>query len=62
MIQTNRLFLQRESVNEIELSIKRDQMGSENVKTGVNGAEVPPSSSSMAVPPPDYATPDLTPV
>ncbi len=34
MIVTNRFFLQKERVNKIELGIKRDPIGSENVKNG----------------------------
>ncbi len=34
VIETNRFFLQKEGVNKIELGIKRDPMGLENVKNG----------------------------
>ncbi len=32
MIETNKFFLQKERFNKIELGIKRDPKGSENVK------------------------------
>ncbi len=34
MIETNQFFLQKKRVNKIELGIKRDPMGLENVKNG----------------------------
>ncbi len=51
MIETNRFFLQKQGVNTIELSIKRDPVGSENVKNGGQQSGSPPSCSSMGEPP-----------
>ncbi len=41
VIETNRFFLQKEGVNQIELGIKKDPMGLKMSKMGVNRVEVP---------------------
>ncbi len=43
---------QKEVVNKIELGIKKDQIGSDNVKNGGQQSGSSPQSSSMGVPPP----------
>ncbi len=62
MIRDKTIFLQKKGVDKIEMIIKRDSAGSENVKKGVNpreGSFLPTSSMGVPLPPsPRYSMQD----
>ncbi len=61
MIGTNQFFLQREGYNKIELGLKKDPIGSENVKHRGQWSRSSPPSPSMRVPPPPPVPPPPVP-
>ncbi len=57
VIETNHVFLQERGVNKIKMDIKRDPMGSKNVKKGGQSRGKSPTTFKCTLPPPKRVNP-----